>query len=60
MLCQIPLGKAVLEKLTFVNGNLELLVTETVKGNKKVSGVKITNPDDIAKSLSNSNKRWAL
>jgi hypothetical protein len=54
------LGKAVLEKLTFVNGNLELLVTETVKGNKKVSGVKITNPDDIAKSLSNSNKRWAL
>ena len=54
------LGKAVLEKLTFVNGNLELLVTETVKGNKKVSGVKITNPDDIAKSLNNSNKRWAL
>ena len=54
------LGKAVLEKLTFVNGNLELLVTETVKGNKKISGVKITNPEDVAKSLNNSNKRWAL
>lgn len=53
------LSKALLEKLTFVNGNLEILVTETVK-NRNTGKVKITNVNDIAKAVNSDNLRWKI
>lgn len=53
------LSKALLEKMTFVNGNLEILVTETVK-NRSNGKVKITNVNDIAKAVNNDNLRWKI
>ena len=53
------LSKALLEKLGFVNGNLEILVNETVK-NRTTGKVKITNVNDIAKAVNNDNLRWKI
>lgn len=53
------LSKALLEKMTFVNGNLEILVTETVK-NRSNGKVKITNVNDIAKAVNSDNLRWKI
>lgn len=53
------LSRALLEKMTFVNGNLEILVTETVK-NRQNGKVKITNVNDIAKAVNNDNMRWKI
>lgn len=53
------LSKALLEKMTFVNGNLEILVTETVK-NRSNGKVKITNVTDIAKAVNGDNLRWKI
>lgn len=53
------LSKALLEKLGFVNGNLEILVNETVK-NRTTGKVKITNVNDIAKAVNSDNLRWKI
>lgn len=53
------LSRALLEKMTFVNGNLEILVTETVK-NRQSGKVKVTNVNEIAKAVNNDNLRWKI